>query len=127
MRPTSKPGTGIRRAVATSARTVAVTLACIPWVCWAAAETAADSDSAGSVLEEITVTATRQEESLSRVPISVSVETRDAMDLKGIKDFSDVVRFTPGVSFDADETNRISIRGISSSGGSGTTGIYIDD
>jgi outer membrane receptor protein involved in Fe transport len=93
------------------------------------AETSAETpaEASSSVLEEITVTATRQEQSLSRVPISVSVETRDAMDLKGIKDFSDVVRFTPGVSFDADETNRISIRGISSSGGSGTTGIYIDD
>ncbi|HEY6456936.1 MAG TPA: TonB-dependent receptor [Steroidobacteraceae bacterium] len=87
----------------------------------AAAETGA------SVLEEVTVTATRQEESLNRVPLSVSVETREAMDLKGIKDFSDVVRFTPGVSFDADETNAIAIRGIASSGGSGTTGIYIDD
>jgi iron complex outermembrane receptor protein len=95
---------------------------------WAVAQTTPEADTGGgSILEEVTVTATRQEESLSRVPISVSVETRDAMDLKGIKDFSDVVRFTPGVAFDADETNRISIRGISSSGGSGTTGIYIDD
>jgi outer membrane receptor protein involved in Fe transport len=126
MRPTSKPATGIRRTIAIGARTVAVTLACIPWGCWAAAETAADEDS-GSVLQEVTVTATRQEESLSRVPISVSVETRDAMDLKGIKDFADVVKFTPGVSFDNSETNAISIRGIASSGGSGTTGIYIDD
>ncbi len=67
------------------------------------------------------------EESLNRVPISVSVETRDAMDLKGIKDFADIVKFTPGVSFDNSETNAISIRGIASSGGSGTTGIYIDD
>jgi outer membrane receptor protein involved in Fe transport len=127
MRPTSKPGTGIRHTFAKGARTVAVTLACIPLAGWAAAETSADSDSGGSVLEEVTVTATRQEESLSRVPISVSVETRDAMDLKGIKDFADVVKFTPGVSFDNSETNAISIRGIASSGGSGTTGIYIDD
>ena len=107
-------------------------LVCVPGVNSAVAQTTTaaaptETDTGGSVLEEVTVTATRQEESLSRVPISVSVETRDAMDLKGIKDFSDVVRFTPGVAFDADETNRISIRGISSSGGSGTTGIYIDD
>jgi iron complex outermembrane receptor protein len=94
---------------------------------WVQAQTAADADTGGSVLEEVTVTATRQEESLNRVPISVSVETRDAMDIKGIKDFSDVVRFTPGVSFDTNETNAIAIRGIASSGGSGTTGIYIDD
>ncbi len=31
------------------------------------------------------------------------------------------------MSFDTSQTNQISIRGISSSGGSGTTGIYIDD
>ena len=78
-------------------------------------------------LEEIVVTATRREENISRVPISITAISQDAIDQKGIKDFSDVVRFTPGVAFDASQTNQISIRGISSSGGSGTTGIYIDD
>src|SRR3984885_10911635 len=71
--------------------------------------------------------AARREESISRVPISITAITQDAIDQKGIKDFSDVARFTPGVAFDAGQTNQISIRGISSSGGSGTTGIYIDD
>jgi outer membrane receptor protein involved in Fe transport len=78
-------------------------------------------------LEEITVTATRREESISRVPISITAINQDAIDQKGIKDFSDIVRFTPGVAFDSSQTNQISIRGISSRGGSGTTGIYIDD
>ena len=81
----------------------------------------------GSALEEIVVTATRREESISRVPISITAINQDAIDQKGIKDFSDIVRFTPGVAFDSSQTNQISIRGISSSGGSGTTGIYIDD
>src|SRR5439155_10196611 len=36
-------------------------------------------------------------------------------------------RFTPGVNFDNSGTNNISIRGISGSGGAGTTGIYLDD
>ena len=49
------------------------------------------------------------------------------MDIRGIKDFQDIARFTPGVSIDNSGTNAISIRGISSSGGAGTTGIYIDD
>jgi outer membrane receptor protein involved in Fe transport len=82
---------------------------------------------AGGGLQEVVVTATRHEESLSRVPLSVSVLTKDSMDLKGIKDFADVARFTPGVAFDTSQTNAIAIRGISSTGGSGTTGIYIDD
>jgi iron complex outermembrane receptor protein len=111
-----------------SIRRVAVALlVCVPAVGWVQAQTTVEADTGGTVLEEVTVTATRHEESLNTVPISVSVETRDAMDIKGIKDFSDVVRFTPGVSFDNDETNAIAIRGIASSGGSGTTGIYIDD
>jgi iron complex outermembrane recepter protein len=78
-------------------------------------------------LQEVTVTATRHEESLSKVPISVTALTQDAMDLRGIKDFQDVARFTPGVNIDNSGTNNISIRGIASSGGAGTTGIYIDD
>jgi iron complex outermembrane recepter protein len=93
----------------------------------AAEPTSGDATAAGGALEEIVVTATRREESISRVPISITAIGQDAIDQKGIKDFSDIVRFTPGVSFDASQTNQISIRGISSSGGSGTTGIYIDD
>src|SRR6202163_595792 len=82
---------------------------------------------ASDVLQEITVTATRREEGLSKVPISVSAYTQETMDIKGIRDFADIARFTPGVTIDANQTNSISIRGISSSGGAGTTGIYIDD
>ena len=78
-------------------------------------------------LEEIVVTATRREENISKVPISVTAFSQDMIDQKGIKDFQDIVRFTPGVSIDTSGTNAISIRGISSSGGAGTTGIYIDD
>ncbi len=78
-------------------------------------------------LDEIVVTATRREESISRVPISITAINQEALNEKGIKDFADVARYTPGVAFDTSQTNQISIRGISSSGGSGTTGIYIDD
>src|ERR1700745_1394268 len=56
-------------------------------------------------LQEVVVTATRREESLSRVPISVMALTEEALDARGIKDFSEVARFTPGVSFDTSGTN----------------------
>src|ERR1700688_3912680 len=69
----------------------------------ATAETAA----AGG-LEEIVVTATRREESINRVPISVTAFSQDMIDQKGIKDFQDIVRFTPGVTIDATGTNAIS-------------------
>jgi outer membrane receptor protein involved in Fe transport len=85
------------------------------------------AESERAALQEVVVTATRREESLSRVPISVSALTQDAMDFRGIKDFQDIARFVPGVSIDTSGTNAISIRGISSSAGAGTTGIYIDD
>ena len=75
---------------------------------------------------EIVVTATRQAQSISRVPISISAFTQESLDQRGIKSFEDVARFTPGVSF-THGNNQISIRGIVANGGAGTTGIYIDD
>ena len=89
---------------------------------------AADAGAASTgALEEIVVTATRREENISKVPISITAMSQDDLDQKGIRDFSEMVRFTPGVSIDSSGTNAISIRGISSSGGAGTTGIYLDD
>src|SRR5579862_6075488 len=91
----------------------------------AAGETAA-AEEAGP-LQEVVVTATRHEEGLSKVPISVTALTGDAMDVRGIKDILDVARFTPGINVDNSGTNNISIRGIASTGGAGTTGIYLDE
>src|SRR5579863_4378537 len=85
------------------------------------------TENGAAALAEVTVTATRREESLSKVPISVTALTQEALDDRGIKDFSEVARFTPGVNFDNSGTNNISIRGISGTGGAGTTGIYVDD
>ncbi|MGB8693078.1 MAG: TonB-dependent receptor [Steroidobacteraceae bacterium] len=93
------------------------------------AQTAAPGGASASAgeLEEILVTATRRSEALSKVPISVTALSQESMDDRGIKDFQDIARYTPGINFDSAGTNAISIRGISSSGGAGTTGIYIDD
>ncbi|MBS0393704.1 MAG: TonB-dependent receptor [Proteobacteria bacterium] len=93
----------------------------------AASPAALAADTKTGQLEEIVVTATRHEETLSKVPISVTALSQETLDQKGIKDFQDIVRFTPGVAIDQSGTNAISIRGISSSAGAGTTGIYIDD
>jgi iron complex outermembrane receptor protein len=104
----------------------ALTAALIPGITLAADADAAAADE-GPQIQEVTVTATRHEEVLSKVPISISAYTQESMDQLGIRDFTDVARYTPGVQIDAGQTNAISIRGISSSGGAGTTGIYIDD
>ncbi|MFI4885425.1 MAG: TonB-dependent receptor [Steroidobacterales bacterium] len=91
-------------------------------------QSAASGDAqSGAQLGEVVVTATRRAESISKVPMSVSALTQVNMDIRGIKDIQDVARFTPGVYIDNTGTANISIRGIASSGGAGTTGIYIDD
>lgn len=82
--------------------------------------------------EEITVTAQRREQSLSDVPISLSAFGQERLDVQGVRRIDDVVRLTPGVTFGrADARNglaaNIAIRGIASTAGAGTTGIYIDD
>ncbi len=82
---------------------------------------------AAGPLQEIVVTATRRSELASKVPISISAFSQETLDARGVKDFEDLVRYTPGVTLDANGTNNISIRGISSNAGAGTTGIYIDD
>ena len=94
------------------------------------AVTASDSSSSG--LQEIVVTATRQATALSKVPVSVAAISQEQMDVQGLRDISDITRVTPGIALTANGgvagTNTvISIRGISSTVGSPTTGVYIDD
>src|SRR5216683_306283 len=91
--------------------------ACLASLASANDATTGAEPAAGGALEEIVVTATRREESINKVPISVTAFSQDMIDQRGIKDFNDVVRFTPGVSIDTSGTNATSIRGISSSGG----------
>jgi iron complex outermembrane recepter protein len=93
----------------------------------AAPASAEQTVAAPSGLQEVVVTAERREEAASKIPMSLSAVTQDQMDQLGVKDFQDLVRYMPGVNIDPTGTNAISIRGISSSAGAGTTGIYIDD
>ena len=94
----------------------------------AGAQTAAPAEAAAaSPLEEVVVTATRREESLSKIAVSVTAMTQEGLDIRGVKDIEGLARFTPGINVDNSGTNNIAIRGIASSGGAGTTGIYIDD
>ncbi len=81
-------------------------------------------------VEDIIVTATRQSQSLSRVPVSVAAFTQEKMDQQGVRRIDDVTRLTPGVQFGRSGyglTTNISIRGVSSVSGAATTGIYVDD
>ena len=87
------------------------------------------NEGVGSDVEEVVVTATRSKEAVNRVPLSVLAFTQEDMEKAGVKQFEDLVRLSPGLTLNntfAGGTN-IAIRGIGSSAGSATTGIYIDD
>jgi outer membrane receptor protein involved in Fe transport len=95
----------------------------------AAAQTVASQDA--TALEEVVVTATKTTQLLQDVPISISAYRQERMDQLGIRNVQDIATLTPGVQIEAvreraSGTN-ISIRGVSSRIGAGTTGIYIDD
>src|SRR5579859_1807637 len=96
------------------------------WTGVAFAASIESTPGAATAVGEIVVTATRKEESLSKVAESVSAFTAAKMDVLDIKNFADIAKFTPGVTYASDSHN-ISIRGIASTAGSGTTGVYIDD
>jgi iron complex outermembrane recepter protein len=100
--------------------------------------TADTADSAaGGGLTEVVVTATRREERLQDVPISLTAFSQEKLDQQGLRNIDDLTRLSPGVTFQRngngssanynDESSDISIRGIDSQAGTSTTGIYIDD
>src|SRR5579862_5980951 len=92
-------------------------------------QSAQSSDQEGQ-LQEIVVTAQKRTESITKVPISIMAIDQETMDKQGVKDFTDVARLVPGLTFQPTDDagdNNIAIRGISSDVGSATTGIYIDD
>ncbi|WP_408589884.1 TonB-dependent receptor [Novosphingobium sp.] len=91
---------------------------------------AAAADTTAVAPGEIVVTATRRAESLSKVPQSVTALSQTSLDQRGIKDMSGIVRQTPGIQFDPSgfgNQSNIAIRGVSSTVGAATTGVYIDD
>jgi len=99
----------------------------------------AEGDAASTVtgLEEIVVTATRRAERLQDIPVSATAFTQEKLDVQGLRTIDDLTRLTPGVTFQRngttssgnfnDEDSDINIRGVDSTAGTSTVGIYIDD
>jgi len=54
------------------------------------------SGASGRVIEEVTVSARRRDESLIEAPLAITALTAESMELKGIEDRRDLNRFTPG-------------------------------
>lgn len=93
---------------------------------------ASDASATSGGLEEIVVTAQRRTERVQDVPISISAFSSEQMDTQGVRSVDDIARLTPGITFQRTDARNgsissISIRGIASSAGASTTGVYIDD
>lgn len=81
------------------------------------------------VIEEIVITARKREERLQSVPISITAVTETQLERLGASNFYDFARTVPGLSFNNSLNGRanIALRGIVSTAGAPTTGLYIDE
>jgi iron complex outermembrane receptor protein len=96
---------------------------------------AAGASSTG--LAEVVVTATRQSSSVNRVALSIAAVTQQSLDQAGIKTAQDISRVVPGLTIPppggggqtvgAGGVGIFTVRGIYSSAGAATTGVYMDD
>lgn len=96
------------------------------------AQTDSDVSETEVFMEELVVTANRREESLNDVPLSIETFSKEKMDRQSIRVVDDIALLTPGLNFVRGSqftgTNtQIAIRGIASTVGAATTGVYIDD
>ena len=83
-----------------------------------------------SALGEVIVTAQRRTEDVKEVPTSISVLGAAALENGHIGGLEDISRAVPGLSFAAGGgpgLDNIEMRGVSSTSGSATVGIYLDD
>jgi iron complex outermembrane receptor protein len=97
----------------------------------ALAVTSSTGGGSADALQEIVVTANKRVEDIKDVPISITaISGADLLD-RGIQSYDDIARAVPGVNFNSvsgtEGTTNIEIRGVSSTSGSATTGLYIDD
>jgi outer membrane receptor protein involved in Fe transport len=90
----------------------------------------AQQKAADELLGDIVVTATRQNETVNRVPIAITAVSQRTLDQQGVKSVQDIARIVPSLSFrrsNFDGSPQIALRGIISNVGASTTGVYLDD
>ncbi len=115
-----------------------VAIGLLPGLLWALTAGAAqadtgvaDSTDTSGGLQEVVVTAKKRTEDIKDVPISITAIGGDQLQAVHIIDYDDISRAVPGVNFNSlagtEGTANIEIRGVSSTSGSATTGLYIDD
>ena len=81
-------------------------------------------------LQEIVVTATRRDDFVNKIAMTISAVTQDTLDQEGIKTAADLTRMVPSLNTAANPgggQQTFSIRGIVGSTGAATTSVYLDD
>ena len=112
-------------------------LAAVPLLAASAQAQTASAPAQVQQVQEVVVTAQHRSERLQATPLSIAAFTAKTMDVQGVRGIDDLTRLAPGVNFERigatsasnynDENSDIAIRGIDSSAGTSTTGVYIDD
>ncbi len=96
-------------------------------------ESSGSNASVADSLEEVVVSATKRDEFLSTVPMSISVLSPQDIEASGIQGIAGIAALTTGIEYDFSSQygpgilSNIAIRGISADKGDATTGIYVDD
>jgi outer membrane receptor protein involved in Fe transport len=84
-----------------------------------------------NTLPRVTVTSQKRSQDITSVPISITAISGEDLTDERIQNYEDLSRAVPGLSFDSLGANEglsnIVIRGVSSTAGSSTVGIYLDD
>jgi outer membrane receptor protein involved in Fe transport len=95
----------------------------------ALSQTAPASGKSGKI-EEITVTSQKRSENVRKVPLSVTVLSGAQIRAAHITNFADLTRSVPNLSFSSqagEGLSNLEMRGISSSAGTATVALYLDD
>lgn len=95
----------------------------------------AQAVAASDQIEVVTVTAQKRKEDPAKVAMSISAVTGKQLQEEHIRDITDLTRVVPNISFTAASgnggagpgTSNIEIRGISSTAGAATVGVYLGD
>jgi len=90
----------------------------------------AEGEAVSGQLQEIVVTAQKRTEDIKDIPFSVSAISGAELLEHHVADYDDITRTLPGIGFQAGPgpgLDNIEIRGVSSTSGSATVGIYIDE
>ncbi len=93
------------------------------------ADAPAETAASGSWNDEIVVTARKREERAIDVPIALTAISGEALEQRGAKNLSDFLQEAPGVGVydQGSGSQKITIRGISTSLGANENGYYLDD